>query len=94
VSERIEKLKAVIETMHHCTARHLASEPVTELLNGEVAWDGVVEVFDIRGFPEASRCYAWSYVEDREPHYVTAFEIPPVDSAKTAVKIAISAKAK
>jgi hypothetical protein len=29
-----------------------------------------------------------------EPQYVTVLEIPPVDSAETAVKVAISAKAK
>ena len=48
-------------------------------------------------FDHAKRCYAWSYVENDEPQYVTVLavlEIPPVDSAETAVKIAIAAKAK
>jgi hypothetical protein len=44
--------------------------------------------------PKAKRCYTWSYVEHGEPQYVTVLEIPPVDSAETAVKIAISAEAK
>jgi hypothetical protein len=92
VSEPIEKLRAAVETMHHCTARHVASEPVIELFNGEVAWDGVVEAFDIQGHPKARRCYAWSYEEGGETQYVTVLEIPPVDSAETAVKVAIVAK--
>jgi len=83
-----------METMHHCTASHAASEPVVELFNGEVAWDGIVEAFDIQGNPKSRRCYAWSYEDGGETQYVTILEIPPVDSAETAVKIAITAKAK
>jgi hypothetical protein len=71
VTARIENLELAIETMHHCTARHVASEPVIELFNGEVAWGGVVEA-----------------------QYVTVLQIPPVDSAETAVKIAIAAQGK
>jgi len=33
-------------------------------------------------------------VDKGEPQYVTVLEIPPVDSAKTAVKIAIAAEGK
>jgi hypothetical protein len=40
------------------------------------------------------RWYAWSYLENNESQYTTALEIPPVDSAETAVKVAIAAKAK
>ena len=80
--------------MNHCRALHIAYEPVIELFNGEVAWDGVVEAFDIQGHPKARRCYAWSYEENGETQYVTVLEIPPVDSAETAVKVAIAAKAK
>lgn len=94
MSERIGKLKEAVETVHDCTARHVGSEPVIELFRGEVAWDGVVETFDLTGHPKAERCYAWSFMEDGETHYTTVLEIPPVDSAESAVKIAIAAKAK
>lgn len=80
--------------MHHCTALHAQSVPVIELFHGEVAWDGVVEAFEITGHPRAKRCYAWSYPENGEDQYVTVLEIPPVDSAETAVKIAIAATSK
>ena len=93
MSERIDKLKVAIETMHHCTARHVASEPVIEIFRGEVAWDGVVETFSLTGYAKAQRCHAWSYEENGETQYVTVLELPPVDSAETAVKVAIAASA-
>ena len=91
MSPRIAKIKDAIETMHGCTARHVASEPVIELFNGEVAWDGVVETFELGGHPKAKRCHAWSYVENGEPQYVTVLELPPVDSPESAVRVAIAA---
>jgi hypothetical protein len=94
VSERIEKLKDAIETMHKCKARHVGSEPVIDLFDGEVAWDGVVATFELEGHPKAKRCYAWSYIEDGEPQYTTVLEIPPVDSPESAVKVAIASKAR
>jgi len=92
VSERIAKLKEAVETMHHCKAHHVRSEPVIDLFRGEVAWDGVVEMFDIEGHPKAKRCYAWSFLQDGETQYTTVLEIPPVDSAESAVKVAIAAR--
>ncbi len=92
MSERIAKLKEAIEAMHHCEARHVRSEPVIDLFRGEVAWDGVVETFDIEGHPKAKRCYAWSFLENGEPQYTTVLEIPPVDSPESAVKVAVASK--
>ena len=94
MSERIENLREAVETMHKCKARHVESKPVIELFRGEVAWDGVVEAFELTGHPHAKRCYAWSYMDKGEPQYVTVLEIPPVDSAEIAVKIAIVAQGK
>ena len=94
MSERVEKIREAVETMHHCKAKHIASSPVIELFRGEVAWDGVVETFEIEGNPKAKRCYAWSFSENGDPKYTTVLEIPPVDSPESAVKVAIAAKAK
>ena len=30
-------------------------------LLGKTVWEGIVEVFDLRDHPEASRAYAWAY---------------------------------
>jgi hypothetical protein len=80
--------------MHKCKARHVSSEPVIELFRGEVAWDGIIETFDLEGHPKAKCCYAWSFVENGEPQYTTVLEIPPVDSPESAVKVAIAEKVK
>jgi hypothetical protein len=74
--------------------KSVGSEPVIDLFKGQVAWDGVVAIFDLTGHSKAKRCYAWSYLENDEPHYTTVLEIPPVNSAETAVKVAIAAKAR
>jgi hypothetical protein len=58
-----------------------------------VAWDGVVETFELGGHPKAKRCHAWSYEENGETQYVIVLELPPVDSAESAVKVAIAARA-
>ncbi len=92
MSDRIVKLKDAIETMHRCKAVHSASEPVVELFRGEVAWDGVVETFNLWGHPKAKRCHAWSYEEDGETQFVTVLEIQPVNSPKAAVKVVIASE--
>jgi hypothetical protein len=94
MSPRIAQLKDAVEGMHKCTARHVESKPVIELFQGKVAWDGVVEAFELTGHPRAKRCYSWSYMDQGERQYVTVLEIPPVDSAETAVKIALAAQGK
>lgn len=94
MTERTDQLREAVETIHDCTARHVASEPVIELFRGKVAWDGVVETFNLTGHPKAERCYAWSFMEDGETHYTTVLEIPPVDSPESAVKVAIASKAR
>ena len=80
--------------MHHCTARHVDSTPVFEAFRGEVVWEGVVETFALVGHTKAKRCHAWSYEENGETQYVTVLELPPVDSAETAVKVAIAAESR
>jgi hypothetical protein len=92
--DRIYKLKTAIETMHDCAAHHVGSQAVTELLEAEVVWEGVVAKFQLVGHPKARYCYSWSYVENEVVQYVAILELPPVDSAETAVKVAIAAKAK
>jgi hypothetical protein len=59
-----------------------------------VAWEGDVEVYELLCHPKAKRCYAWSYEDGGQIKTVAVLEIPPVDSAETAVKVAIAAQAK
>src|SRR5690349_19509147 len=91
--DRIAQLRNTVEIMHRCTARHLKSTPISELFGGEIPRDGVVETCEITGSTQAKRCYAWSFIENEERRYVAVLEIPPIDSAETAVKMAMSASA-
>jgi hypothetical protein len=93
MSERIERLREAIEVMHKYKAQHEQSVPVVEMFGNKTVWEGVVESFAITGHTKAKRCYAWSFLEGNEPRYVTALEIPPVDSPQTAVRAAIVSKA-
>ena len=55
--------------------------------------EGTVEVFDLVGHTKAKRAYAWAYRDGDQNKTVAVLEIPPVDSAQTAVEVAIAAKA-
>lgn len=94
MTEHIANLKKAIETAHGCRAIHIDSEPVIDLFNGQIAWEGIVETFELRGHPEARRCYAWAYRENGQPQHTIVLESPPVDSPESAVKMAIENKAK
>jgi hypothetical protein len=62
--------------------------PVRKVFQGQTAWDGVVEVFDLIGHPKAKRCYAWTYGEPEQ--FITVLEIPPVMDAQSAVKVGVA----
>jgi hypothetical protein len=47
-----------------------------------------VEIFELTGHPKAKRAYGWSYGEPEE--FITILELPPVDSAQSAVKVGVA----
>jgi hypothetical protein len=86
----INELKKAIRRLHRSEADHIETVPVTEVFQDQIVWQGEVEVFNIHGHPKARRCYAWSYKTDNGgKRYMAVLELPPVDSAQTAVKAAI-----
>ena len=60
----IQELQDVFRLKHGSEATHVESVPVKETFQGKTVWEGVVEVFDLKGHPVASRGYAWSYEMD------------------------------
>ena len=89
----LEELAQAIRDLHGAEPTHAKTVPVKEYYQGELIWDGEVEVFDLEGHPKAKRAYAWSHVagdDDEQRRYVTVLHLPPVDSPHTAVKIAIA----
>ena len=93
----IDELKGAIRRLHGCEADHVETVPVTETFQGRIVWQGEVEVFNVRGHPKAARCYAWAHAEgedDKGKRFVAVLELPPVESAQTAVRAAIVDEAK
>ena len=95
--EYIESLQQVIFHLHKADSTWVESVPVREVFQGREIWKGGVEVFTLRNHPKAKRCYAWSHLDgskDERAQFVAVLEIPPVESAETAVKVAIAAEVK
>ena len=80
--------------MHGCESLHVESVPIKEIFEGQTAWQGTVEVFDLIGHPTAKRAYAWSYRDGDQNKMIAVLAIRPVDSPQSAVQVAIAAKAK
>lgn|SRR4026207_1091443 len=91
MSKRIEDIRLAVEVMHNCTAKHECSAPVIELFGKDEIWEGVVQVFQLTGHPNAKRCYVWNFADEGEkPDYIAVLEQPPVFSPHTAVRAAIA----
>jgi hypothetical protein len=66
---------------------------VLETFNGEMVWEGVVETFDLDGYPTASRCYAFQVVRDDKPEIKTVLGVVGIDSPHKALRAALAASA-
>jgi hypothetical protein len=96
-SDYIDRVQAAVSHLHNCGATWCETVPVTEIFNGQTVWKGKVEVFDLTGHPKAKRAYAWSHLDgknDEAERFVAVLEIPPVESAVTAVRVSIVADGK
>jgi hypothetical protein len=95
MSTYTDELRSTIRRLHQCEASHTRTEAVKETINGQVLWEGNVEVFALLGHDRALRCYAWGHVNEQGQWEVTTvLAIPPVVSAGTAVLAAVAAKIK
>jgi len=92
--KEITELKDAIRATHGCESLHVESVPVKEVFEGQAAWEGKVEVFDLVGHRQAKRAYALSYRDGNQNKVVAVLEIPPVDSPESAVKAALASKAR
>jgi hypothetical protein len=90
--KKITKLKDAIRATHGCESLHVKSVLVVEEFEGQTAWQGTVEVFDLIGHPKAKRAYAWTYRDGDQNKTIAVLAIPPVDSPQSAVKVAIASK--
>jgi hypothetical protein len=87
-----ERLRKAIRDLHGADATHLRSEHVHETFQGQTVWEGIVEVFALKGHPSAELAYAWSHETDEGGRrYVAVLGVPPVNSAAEAVQASIAA---
>src|SRR5919202_5496095 len=89
-----DQLRNAIERQHGGKARFVEAVPVSETFQGQPVWEGVVHVFDLEGYPGASRAYAWSSpIEGSERRrFYAVHHAGPVNSPQAAVKAAIVAQ--
>ncbi|HEX9244258.1 MAG TPA: hypothetical protein VF875_17575 [Anaeromyxobacter sp.] len=80
-----------LRQMHGCEAR----QSVRETFQGQVVWEGKVQVFALADHPTAKRCYAWNHAtEGTKRRFYTVLHVPPIDSPVVAVRASIVAGAK
>ena len=87
--EYLDKLQAAVQELHKCGAIWRETVPLHKAFYGETVWKTEVEIFDLIGHPEAKRAYAWSDGDGsfgRRERFVAVLEVPPVDSALSAVR--------
>jgi len=89
----IQELQDVIRRLHGVESEHIGSVPVVEKYQGKTIWEGIVEVFELKGHETAHRVYAWAHETDdpnKPIRHVTVLHQHPVKSAQDAVRIAIA----
>ena len=91
-AEDVQEIQGVILAIYGVDSQRIESVPVTEEFEGQTAWQGTVEGFDLIGHSKAKRAYAWTYRDGDQDKTVTVLGIPPVDSPQNAVKMAIASK--
>ena len=88
-----ERLRQAIRNLHGVESTHLRSEPVHETFQGQTVWEGVVEVFALKGHPKAGLAYAWAHETDEGGRrYVAVLGVSPIKSAQDAVRASIAAE--
>lgn len=87
----IKALEKAILDLHSCKGKWLESVPVKEEFEGEVIWEGVVQVFDLIDHPKAERCYAWSHETDnsKKRKFFAVLQEGPVKSPQDAIRAVI-----
>ena len=94
MTDRVQRLKQAIEAKHGCKASHTDTVPIVEMFGVKVVWEGMVTVFEIEGHPQATRCYAWGCTDEADGEFVSMLELPPVFSARDAVRASMIADIK
>jgi hypothetical protein len=88
-----DRLRRAIRDLHGCESNFVRSEHVRETFEGQIVWEGDVEVFALIGHPQANVAYAWAHETDAGgKRYVAVLELPPIKSAIDAVRAAVASE--
>jgi hypothetical protein len=84
-------LQDAIQHMHGLRSEWIESVPIRETFQGELVWEGEVQVFAVE-HPKATRAYAWSNLvnDSGRRKFFAVLGIAPVDSPLTAVQASIA----
>ena len=93
-AERIKFRQDAFKQGHDLETTHVESVPVKGTFKGQTAWEGVVDVFDMKGHPNVKRAYGWQYKENGETQYATVLGVVPINSPLGAVRAFIASKAR
>lgn len=88
----ISALQSAIQSAEGCDCKHVESVPIRDAFQDKIAWEGVVEVFDLVNHPKAKRCYAWGHATKatgKEIRLVIVLGVKPVDSPHKAVQVSL-----
>jgi hypothetical protein len=88
----LRELQDVIRRLHGVESKHVETVAVKETFEGTTVWDGLVEVFELKGHETAHRVYAWAHDTDDPANprrHVTVLQLDPITSAQDAVRAAI-----
>ena len=80
MSERIEKITQAVQDRFGKESYHVDQVRVLLGQGKFVDFDGQVEVFHIPKTKGSVRCYAWEYVREDDPEYVTVIAIMRKDA--------------
>lgn len=89
VNPLIAEFQNIILKLHGVQSKHVRSVPVKEVFQDKTVWDGIVEVFSLKGHPKADKVYAWAHDTDdpKKPvRHVTVLHVDPVTSPELAVR--------
>jgi len=85
----VKRLKRAIRAVHGCNSKHLQTYLVHEQMDGKTVWEGDVEEFELIQCPEAKNAFAWHYQDGADIRSVIVLKLPPVQTARDAVQVAI-----
>jgi hypothetical protein len=92
VNQYILELQEFIQKMYGVQSMHIDSLRVTQVLQDDTVWDGVIEIFELYRHPKAPIVYAWAQDPNKPGmprKYFAVLHLNSIDSPEAAVKAAI-----